>query len=402
MAAFVRVSGPPNSNFLVGYPGISATLPRIEGKVEIRPHVGISAPVLISLVTICLQRRESIHPAADSVTKKHLGAARKEFTDVVGKEMLLFRCHSGRENESVLSMDLPFVIFIPFGRGPNEDSARRVPPASLQMPSRTAETVYELLVTVQQGHSEQRKYAFPIPLSRYDTLSTFGMYNRPESSEAVSDHLVTLGVSLPRWSYGPLDPVSVYIKLAPNPDWLSKARKVTISKISIAIDEDVIYNPEGDEPTRKTKTLAKQSQQVGVKMPEAGYMTNLGLVFPAKDVRDSEGIIPRGKKEFPTYGVSGFTTTGHLYKIEYYLTVKATMSGAKDILLKQPIVVCPYDHAGCKLEMEAIEQAAKDAAEVSPENPMLPAPSIILANQPGGLRALGVTMVGGQRKPLIE
>ncbi|KAB8342731.1 hypothetical protein FH972_022329 [Carpinus fangiana] len=316
--------------------------------------------------------------------------------------MLLFRCHSGRENESVLSMDLPFVIFIPFGRGPNEDSARRVPPASLQMPSRTAETVYELLVTVQQGHSEQRKYAFPIPLSRYDTLSTFGMYNRPESSEAVSDHLVTLGVSLPRWSYGPLDPVSVYIKLAPNPDWLSKARKVTISKISIAIDEDVIYNPEGDEPTRKTKTLAKQSQQVGVKMPEAGYMTNLGLVFPAKDVRDSEGIIPRGKKEFPTYGVSGFTTTGHLYKIEYYLTVKATMSGAKDILLKQPIVVCPYDHAGCKLEMEAIEQAAKDAAEVSPENPMLPAPSIILANQPGGLRALGVTMVGGQRKPLIE
>ena len=41
MAAFVRVSGPPNSNFLVGYPGISATLPRIEGKVEVRPLVGV-------------------------------------------------------------------------------------------------------------------------------------------------------------------------------------------------------------------------------------------------------------------------------------------------------------------------------------------------------------------------
>ena len=26
MTAFVRVSGPPNSNYLVGYPGISATL----------------------------------------------------------------------------------------------------------------------------------------------------------------------------------------------------------------------------------------------------------------------------------------------------------------------------------------------------------------------------------------
>ncbi|OCK79872.1 arrestin domain conatining protein [Lepidopterella palustris CBS 459.81] len=401
MTAFVRVSGPPNSNFLVGYPGISATLPRIEGKVEIRPLVGVSAPVQISLVTIALQRRETIHPSADSVTKKHLAAPRKEITDVVGKEMLLFRCPAGKECESILSMDLPFVIFIPYGRG-GEEVARRVPPASLQLPSRTAETYYELVVTVQQGHSEQKKYGFPVPISRYDTLSTFGMYNRPESAERVTDHLVTLGISLPRWSYGPLDPVSVYIKLSPNPDWLSKAKKVTIQKITVGIDEEIVFNHEGDEPTRKVKTLAKTTQAVGVKMPEAGYFTNLGLVFPAKDLRDSDGILPRGKKEFPMYAVSGFTTTGTLYKIEYYLTVKAQMSAAKDILLRQPIVVCPFDHAGCKEEMEAIEQAAKDAAHVSPDNPMLPASSIIKASEPGGLRALGMAMVGGVRKPLIE
>ncbi|OCL09469.1 arrestin domain conatining protein [Glonium stellatum] len=401
MTAFVRVSGPPNSNFLVGYPGISATLPRIEGKVEIRPLIGVSAPVLVSLVTIALQRRETIHPSADSVTKKHLAAPRKEITDVVGKEMLLFRCSAGKEYESVLSMDLPFVIFIPYGRG-GEEVARRVPPASLQLPSRTAETYYELVVTVQQGHQEQKKYAFPVPISRYDTLSTFGMYNRPESAERVTDHLVTLGISLPRWSYGPLDPVSVYIKLSPNPDWLTKAKKVTIQKITVGIDEEIIFNHEGDEPTRKVKTLARTTQAVGVKMPEAGYFTNLGLVFPAKDLRDSDGIIPRGKKEFPMYAVSGFTTTGTLYKIEYYLTVKAQMSVAKDILLRQPIVVCPFDHAGCKEEMEAIEQAAKDAAHVSPDNPMLPASCIIKSTEPNGLRALGMAMVGGVRKPLIE
>lgn len=78
------------------------------------------------------------------------------------------------------------------------------------------------------------------------------------------------------------------------------------------------------------------------------------------------------------------------------------MSSARDILLRQPIVVCPFDHAGCKEEMEAIEQAAKDAAHISPDNPMLPAASIIRANDPAGLRALGVTMVGNQRRPLIE
>lgn len=401
MAAFVRVSGPPNSNFLVGYPGISATLPRIEGKVEVRPLVGVSAPVNVSLVTIALHRRETIHPSADSVTKKHLAAPRKDITDLVGKEMLLFRCSPGREHDSILCMDLPFVIFIPYGRG-GEEVARRVPPASLQLPSRTAETFYELVVTVQQGHSEQKKYAFPVPIQRYDTLSTFGMYNRPESAERVTDHLVTLGISLPRWSYGPLDPVSVYIKLSPNPDWLSKARKVTIKQITVGIDEEIIFNHEGDEPTRKVKTLAKTTQAVGVKMPEAGYFTNLGLVFPAKDLRDSDGIIPRSKKEFPMYAINGFTTTGTLYKIEYYLTVKAQMSSARDILLRQPIVVCPFDHAGCKEEMEAIEQAAKDAAHVAPDNPMLPASHIVRANDPNGLAALGIAIVGGVRKPLIE
>ncbi|KAK1068933.1 hypothetical protein LTR74_005196 [Friedmanniomyces endolithicus] len=401
MAAFVRISGPPNSNFLVGYPGISATLPRIEGKVEIRPAVGVSASVNISLVTVSLQRRESINPVADSVIRSQLSSARKEITDIVGKEMLLFRCPAGRESEAVLCMDLPFVIFIPYGRG-GEEIARRVPPASLQLDKRSAETFYELVVTVQQGHQDQRKYAFPVPISRYDTLSTFGMYNRPESAERVSDHLVTLGISLPRWSYGPLDPVSVYIKLSPNPAWLSKAKKVTIQSITVGIDEEIIYNHEGDEPKRNVKTLAKHQQSVGVRMPEAGYFTNLGLVFPARELRDSEGVLPRGRKEYPMYSVAGFTTTGTLYKIEYYLTVKARMSAARDILLRQPIVVCPFDHAGCKEEMEAIEQAAKDAAHISPDNPMLPAATIIKADNPAGLRALGVAMVQGQRKPLIE
>jgi hypothetical protein len=239
--------------------------------------------------------------------------------------MLLFRCQPPREAEPVLCMDLPFVIFIPYGRG-GEEIAKRVPPASLQLDKKSAETYYEIVVTLQQGPQEQRKFAFAVPMQRYDTLSTFGMYNRPESAERVTDHLVTLGISLPRWSYGPLDPVSVYIKLSPNPDWLSKAKKVTIQSITVGIDEEIIYNHEGDEPKRHNKKLASHQQSVGVRMPEAGYFTNLGLVFPARELRDSEGVLPRSKKEFPMYSVAGFTTTGTLYKIEYYLTVKVRVS----------------------------------------------------------------------------
>jgi len=272
-------------------------------------------------VRISLQRRETIHPAAENVAKRHLGTPRRETTDLVGKEILLFRCTSGRDADQVMAMDLPFVLFIPFGRG-GEETNRRIPPASLQLPSRTAETYYELVVTVQQGPSNQNRYAFPIPLMRYDTLSTFGMYNRPETKVVTADNIVTLGITLPKWSYGPLDPITVYIKLAPNPDWLSKAKRVTIQKITLSIEEEITYNPEGDEPSKKVNKIAKHTQPIGTKMPEAGYVTNLGLVFPSRDLRDPEGIIKRGKPAFPMYEVSSFTTTSTLYKIEFFLSIK--------------------------------------------------------------------------------
>lgn len=275
----------------------------------------------MSLVRICLQRRETIHPAAENVAKRHLGTPRRETTDVVGKELLLFRCTSGREADSVIAMDLPFVLFIPFGRG-GEETNRRIPPASLQLPSRTAETYYELVVTVQQGASVQNKYAFPIPLQRYDTLSTFGMYNRPETKAATIDNVVTLAMSLPRWSYGPLDPIAVYIKLTPNPDWMTKAKRVTIQKITLTIEEEITFNPEGDEPTKKVNKIARHTQPVGTKMPETGYMTHLGLVFPSRDLRDPEGIIKRGKPAFPMYQVTSFTTTSTLYKVDFFLCIK--------------------------------------------------------------------------------
>lgn len=386
----------------MGYPGISATLPRIEGKVEIRPGLGYSMPVPVSLVRISLQKRETIHPDADSLTKRHLGAPRKETTDLVGKEVLLYRCQTGKEAEEIIAMDLPFVIFIPFGRG-GEEINRRIPPASLQLPSRIAETYYELVVTVQQGSKNQFKYNFPLPILRYDTLSTFGMYNKPEAKLVSSDNLVNLGINLPRWSYGPSDPITVYIKVSPAQGAWYKAKKVTIDKITLGIEEEITFNPEGDEPTKRVNKLAKQVQVVKTKLPEAGYATNIGLIFPSKDLRDSEGIIKRGKPAFPQYEVASFTTTSTLYKIEFYLNIKVQVSGARDLQIRQPIVICHLDQQGCKEEMDAIEIAAREASHVDPSNPMLPARTIVTANDRDALRALGLCVVRQtEKRPYIE
>ena len=71
-------------------------------------------------------------------------------------------------------------------------------------------------------------------------------------------------------------------------------------------------------------------------------------------------------------------------------------------MIRQPIVVCPIDHAGCKEEMEAIEQSARDAAMINPENPALPHPTIVRSHDYNALAVSGVALVGNQKRPLID
>ncbi len=78
------------------------------------------------------------------------------------------------------------------------------------------------------------------------------------------------------------------------------------------------------------------------------------------------------------------------------------MTSARDITLRQPIVICPMDQQACKEEMDAIEQAAKDASHVDPNNPILDDRTIIRANERDAIRHLGLCEVGGVKKMLIE
>lgn len=81
---------------------------------------------------------------------------------------------------------------------------------------------------------------------------------------------------------------------------------------------------------------------------------------------------------------------------------QAHLISARDILIRHPIVVCPIDHAGCKEEMEAIEQSARDAALINPENPALPHSVIVRPHDPNALSVLGVAIVSNLKRPLID
>ena len=78
------------------------------------------------------------------------------------------------------------------------------------------------------------------------------------------------------------------------------------------------------------------------------------------------------------------------------------MASCRDISVRQPIVVTPFDHTTCKDEMDAIEQAAVDAYPINMNNPMLPAQIIIRPGDHNALHCLGFTMVGNERKVFIQ
>jgi len=51
--------------------------------------------------------------------------------------------------------------------------------------------------------------------------------------------------------------------------------------------------------------------------------------------------------------------------------------------------------------MDAIAESAKEASHVDPSKPP-PKPTIIRSHDRNALQALGLCIVGGQKKPLIE
>ena len=82
------------------------------------------------------------------------------------------------------------------------------------------------------------------------------------------------------------------------------------------------YNPEGDEPTTRINKLITKKEVVGQKLPLGGLKPAMGMSYPAKELRDSDGFLPPPKPAFPMHPIAGFTTAATLYRIEYFPTVK--------------------------------------------------------------------------------
>ncbi|KAG5361902.1 Arrestin family protein 1 [Yarrowia sp. C11] len=346
----VSINGPPNEDIVFGFPGIAASWPRLEGSVEIRSKDGSLQK--ISLVSIALYRTDTIHAPS---SKPGINAPKKEQSFLIGQEQSLFRTSAGRASETVVAMDLPFIYEMP---------TNRPLPASISLGKNSVETTYKIFVTVTYGSNQIMHTSHPIRIKRYDTLSTFGSFKVPVVKNVQSaDHLVDVDYTYPVSSFGPLDPVQVYIKVAANPDIGSKSKRVKLVKVSIQIVEVITYNPEGDEPIEKRRKVVKTTKQVDQKLSR-DFKFELSMDYPQYEPKDKDSIVAKERQDVPTIAMSGFTAKSSLYRVEYLLVIKAKFSGAKDIESQGRITVSPFGHATCMSFMASIGKCVEQAKRV--------------------------------------
>jgi hypothetical protein len=78
--------------------------------------------------------------------------------------------------------------------------------------------------------------------------------------------------------------------------------------------------------------------------------------MPCKAIQDVRvGIIDSASYTNPLQ--MGFTTSTALYGIDYQLTIRAVLSGAKDLVSAQPLHVCPWSSETSAQIMKGIHKA---------------------------------------------
>ncbi|GAO49442.1 hypothetical protein SAICODRAFT_72014 [Saitoella complicata NRRL Y-17804] len=356
----ITIRAPPHVDYLVGFPGVPATRPRLIGTVELR-----GSSLLVSYVSISLHCTTAIYPhSSTSAALPALHSTKREVSKVIGKELLLYTAPEGRPHETVLSMDIPFELALP-------NTYEDLPTPSIALGrGQSVSTSYTLVATLHQATVAATRVSVPVRIDRYDNLSTWGMFAVPQAETTHgADHIVSMGVSIPRTSAGPGDIMGVFIELRPNPDWPVKTQKVRVDSLTVSIEQLLTYKfsvTGQSDVVRKKKIVREEIELYQQKLPNEGLSRTINLPIPTGEESPSRSSslksalsFEKDDKENDAVAI-GFTTECELYKIEYNLSVKAKLTRAKDVALKIPIHISPWNRAYCKRQMEGIEMAVRE------------------------------------------
>ncbi|KAK7207267.1 hypothetical protein BZA70DRAFT_292640 [Myxozyma melibiosi] len=386
MPLTISIRGPPNADFVLGYPGIDASWPRICGVVEVRSKTG--GPFRLKTLELQLYRSEEITVHTARVMKQ----MRKE-TYAVGRPVQL---HDDSSRNSYLSMSFPFIYTLPFAREMELPSSMHIP--------KTASTIYSLQAAALEDDIKVTDYVrtfCPITILRYDTISVFSEFRQQQTVVAKSDDsLVDVALTLDRIAFGPGDPVHMVIDIVPNPDLQYKSSKVKIKSIYIDLQEIINFGTVSDGIIPKIKTIQAEKLDMAnhISLGNQAHQQDITFTFPVPK-RTNREVLQRDEAASPNTLLSSFTQVSALYSVSFILKIGVRFSGCKDVELNHTLTVTPFDSATCQALLYPLNNAIKTTVGATP---LQPTPTFIKANDPVAASKLGITMSGQQRSLWIE
>ncbi|KAK9488058.1 hypothetical protein V1527DRAFT_494584 [Lipomyces starkeyi] len=386
----VNIRGPPNSDFVLGYPGIDATWPRIAGVVEIRSETA-GQPFKLKSLKLQLYRTEEIQYTSTLRTQK------VEQSYLVGQELALFEAHPTGQNQ-FYAVDLPFVYSLPL--------SREFPlPASMQI-AKQAKITYRLdaLLKEFENQSKYETAAYcPITIVRYDNIRVFQQYLQGNSLMKESDDkVVYVSLQVDYTSFGPGDVIRVVAGITPNPDWTHRSSKVKLHQITVKLEEELRFNTTSDGTISKMTTVRSHRVPLNsANMGPNGQYHEITFSVPMSDrsARDSS-YIPNSDDGIPNSTISSFSTVSSLLVVNYYLSLATKMSGCKDVELRMPVAITPFNKDISASLTVPINSGIETARTVTLQKPQ---GTFILANDRSALQSLGfLKLSNGYQRIQIE
>lgn len=262
-------------------------------------------------------------------------------------------------NDRVISVDIPFTIGIKNDIGPTSES------------SKFGSTTHKLEITaISTGNKNNLKtFEFPVIITTFDTLPLYRQFNEPISRVVDSkDTNVMVEYSLPSSAIGPDEDLIINTKILTNPTNKKLLDKIKLKKITIEIME--IFDCRCDKSFIKEALIVSKIQEFdGMLLGTKGYTNQFSITFnpsrgnkylifqkqqdpklltkPQQTHQTTNDlkpiIIDYNPNPIPLTHHQSLTKRSNYFSTYYELRLKCKFSHAKDVEIKQPITISPFD-----------------------------------------------------------
>lgn len=373
--ANLRASSTSN---VLGCPGVPRSVPRIETVLEIRSVAG--KPFELRSVSIELRTVQKVSVPSTIGSND----TTREF--VVYKDPSAYIPPIGEFYQELLGLDIPVLIPLP------KDIV-----SSGHYPHWNAQTVHYLYVQVSCGTSieSETNYAesFPVVIKLYDTLPLYRQFNEPViDTKDSSDRRLVIETKIPHSSLGPKDDLILNLKIMTNNLSNNTSRNIRLNKLTLQIKEILECHEGGLPPKKEYKifTTSKEYHENNT-INTSGLIEKFQIPFPGNNDylqsyksgnnklpvegnHDPEEVltiqsinisrdtfIEKLDEGIPLTHTQGFTTLGKLFSIRYEINIKFKFSRAKDMEIRLPLTISPYDRKSSEYLLNWIMQQCEVA-----------------------------------------